>query len=129
MKRWVATAAMVLGLLGVCMAPAHADPTNAPNVEPLDLTCDGTTYTVAVAPGVGLWTPALVTTSNQVLIPVSYEFTNINLATGEIERASFRKQPANRLPITTCTFREIFTEGGVTFEFSGVVEAMIRPPG
>jgi hypothetical protein len=53
-----------LGLLGVYMAPAHADPINAPNVEPLDLTCDGTTYTVAVAPGVGLWTPALVTTSN-----------------------------------------------------------------
>jgi hypothetical protein len=129
MKRWVATAAMVLGLLGVYMAPAHADPINAPNVEPLDLTCDGTTYTVAVAPGVGLWTPALVTTSNQVLIPVSYEFTNINLTTGEIETASFRKEPANRLPTTTCTFREIFTEGGVTFEFSGVVEAMIRPPG
>ena len=129
MKRWVATAAMVLGLLGVAMAPAHADPINAPNVEPLDLTCDGTTYTVAVAPGVGLWTPALVTTSNQVLIPVSYEFTNINLATGEIETASFSKEPANRLPTTTCTFRETFTEGGVTFEFSGVVEAMIRPPG
>jgi hypothetical protein len=31
MKRLVATAAMVLGLLGVMMAPAHADPINAPN--------------------------------------------------------------------------------------------------
>jgi len=129
MKRWVATAAMVLGLLGVYMAPAHADPTNPPFVEPIDLTCGGTTYTVIVPPGVGLWTPALVTTSNQVLIPVSYEFTNVNLATGEIETASFSKEPANRLPTTTCTFRETFTEGGVTFEFSGVVEAMIRPSG
>ena len=129
MKRWVATAAIVLGLLGVAMAPAHADPTNAPNVEPFPITCDGTTYTVAVAPGVGLWTPALVTTSNQVLIPVSYEFTNVNLATGEIETASFRKESANRLPTTTCTFQEFFTEGGVTFDYSGVVEAMIRPPG
>jgi hypothetical protein len=111
------------------MAPAYADPTNAPNVEPIDITCDGTTYTTVVVPGVGMWTPALVTTSNQVLIPVSYEFTNVNLATGEIETASFSKEPANRLPTTTCTFRETFTEGGVTFEFSGVVEAMIRPSG
>jgi hypothetical protein len=70
-----------------------------------------------------------VTGHDQVLIPVSYEFTLTNLATGGIETASFRKESANRLPTTTCTFRETFTEGGVTFEFSGVVEAMIRPPG
>jgi hypothetical protein len=129
MKRWVATAAMVLGLLGVLMAPAYADPTNAPNVEPLDITCDGTTYTTVVVPGVGMWTPALVTTSNQVLIPFSLEFTLTNLATGETEQAAFSKEAANRVPTTTCTFSETFTEGGVTFEFSGVVEAMIRPPG
>jgi hypothetical protein len=38
MKRWLSTAAMVIGLLGVMMAPAHADPTNAPNAQPLVLT-------------------------------------------------------------------------------------------
>ena len=130
MKRWVATAAMVLGLLGVYMAPAHADPINAPNVEPLDLTCDGTTYTVAVAPGVGLWTPALVTTSNQVLIPVSYEFTLTNLATGDIVfQDAVSREPAERVATTTCTFGETFTEGGVTFEFSGVVEVLSQPLG
>ena len=129
MKRWMATAAIVLVLLGVAMAPAHADPTNTPNAGSTSITCDGTTYTVVVVPAQGLWPPALVTTSNQVLIPVSYEFTNINLATGEIETASFRKESANRLPTTTCTFREIFTEGGVTFEFSGVVEVLIQPLG
>jgi hypothetical protein len=34
MKRWVATAAMVLGLLGIYMAPAHADPTATIEVAP-----------------------------------------------------------------------------------------------
>ena len=70
-----------------------------------------------------------MTTSNQVLIPVSYEFTLTNLATGVTEQAAFSKEAANRVPTTTCTFGETFTEGGVTFEFSGVVEVLIRPPG
>ena len=129
MKRWVATAAIVLGLLGVAMAPAYADPTNAPNAQPIDITCDGTTYTTVVVPGVGMWTPALVTTSNQVLIPFSLELTNTNLTTGETEHASFSKKAANHVATTTCTFREIFTEGGETFEFSGVVEVLSQPLG
>jgi hypothetical protein len=129
MKRWMATAAIVLGLLGVAMAPAYADPTNAPNAQPIDITCDGTTYTTVVVPGVGMWTPALVTTSNQVLIPFSLELTNTNLTTGETEHASFSKKAANRVATTTCTFREIFTEDGQTFEFSGVVEVLSQPLG
>jgi hypothetical protein len=129
MKRWMATAAIVLGLLGAAMAPAYADPTNAPNVEPIDITCGETTYTVVVVPGVGMWTPALVTTSNQVLVPVSFEFTLTNLATGETEQEAFSKEVANRVATTTCTFSETFTEGGVTFEFSGVVEVLSQPLG
>jgi hypothetical protein len=124
----VATAAMLLALLGVLAAPAYADPTNAPNIEPFPITCDGVTYTV-VTPGQGNWTPALVTTSNQVLVPVSFEFTLTNLATGETEQEAFSKEVANRVATTTCTFSETFTEGGVTFEFSGVVEVLSQPLG
>ena len=81
MKRWAVVAAMLIGLLGVLAAPAYADPTNAPNIEPFPITCDGVTYTV-VTPGQGNWTPALVTTSNQVLIPFSFHLTVTNVATG-----------------------------------------------
>jgi hypothetical protein len=132
MKRWVVTAAIVLGLLGVYMAPAHADPTNAPNVEPFDITCDGTTYTVVVVPGRGMWTPALVTTSNQVLIPFSFEFTGTNLTTGEILfQETVSKEPAERVATTTCRFVETETdpETGETFQFVGVVEVLSQPLG
>jgi hypothetical protein len=133
MKRWVATAAMVLALLGVAMAPAHADPINAPFVEPFDITCeDGATYTVVVVPGARPgpvdWPPALVTTSNQVLIPFSFQFTLTNLTTGEVVmEEEISREPADRAATTTCTFGETFTEDGVTFEFVGVVEELSQP--
>jgi hypothetical protein len=129
MKRWVATAAMVLGLLGIYMAPAHADPINAPNVEPFEITCDGTTYTVVVA-GRGLWTPALVTTSNQVLIPFSFDITVTNVATGEVVfEEEVSKEPADRVATTTCSFTQTFTEDGETFQVVGVVEVLSQPLG
>jgi hypothetical protein len=129
MKRWVATATMVLGLLGISMAPAYADP---PNIEPFPITCDGTTYTAVVVaePGRAVWTPALVTTSNQVLIPLSFEFTLTNLTTGEIVfEEAVSKEPAERVATTTCSFTETFTEGGQTFQFAGTVEVLSRPLG
>ena len=129
MKRWVATAAMVLALLGISMAPAHADP---PNIEPFPITCDGTTYTavVVVESERVMWPPALVTTSNQVFIPFSFEFTLTNLTTGDIVfQESVSREPAERVATTTCTFGETFTEDGVTFEFEGVVEVLSQPAG
>jgi hypothetical protein len=132
MKRWVATAAMVLALLGVAMAPAHADPINAPFVEPFDITCDGATYTVVVVPGArgAPWPPALVTTSNQVLIPFSFDITITNVATGEVvfeEHVS--REPADRVATTTCTFTQTSTEDGETFQLVGVVEELSQPLG
>ena len=129
MKRWVATAAMVLALLGVAMAPAHADPTNAPNSLTFTITCNGTTYTVVGAVGRGPWQPAFVTTSNQVLIPFSFQFTVTNLTTGEVVvvEEPFSKEPADRTATTTCTFTDTFTEDGVTFEVVGVVEELSQP--
>jgi hypothetical protein len=125
MKRWAATAAMLLVLLGVLAAPAYADP---PNIEPFPITCDGVTYTV-VTPGQGNWTPALVTTSNQVLIPFSFHITVTNVATGEVVfEEEVSKAAASRAATTTCTFGETFTEGGQTFVFEGVVEVLLTPP-
>jgi hypothetical protein len=128
MKRWAATAAMLLALLGVLAAPAYADPTNAPNIEPFPITCDGVTYTV-VTPGQGNWTPALVTTSNQVLIPFSFEITVTNLTTGEVVfQEQVSKEPAARTATTTCSFTQTFTEAGQTFQVVGVVEVLLTPP-
>jgi hypothetical protein len=125
MKRWVATAAMLLALLGVLAAPAYADP---PNIEPFPITCDGVTYTV-VTPGQGNWTPALVTTSNQVLIPFSFHITVTNVATGEVVlEEEVSKAAASHAATTTCTFGDTFTEGGQTFVFEGVVEVLLTPP-
>jgi hypothetical protein len=128
MKRWAVVAAMLIGLLGVLAAPAYADPTNAPNIEPFPITCDGVTYTV-VTPGQGNWTPALVTTSNQVLIPFSFHLTVTNVATGEVVlEEEVSKAAASHAATTTCTFGETFTEGGQTFVFEGVVEVLLTPP-
>jgi hypothetical protein len=130
MKRWMAIAAIVLGLLGVAMAPAHADPTNAPNAGSTSITCDGTTYTVVVVPAEAGWPPALVTASNQVLIPVSFEETLTNLTTGEIVfQETFSKEPVERVATTTCTFEDTFTEDGETFQFLGVIEMLSQPLG
>jgi hypothetical protein len=125
MKRWAATAAMLLALLGVSMAPAYADP---PNIEPFPITCGGVTYTV-VTPGQGNWTPALVTTSNQVLIPFSFDITVTNVATGEVVfEEEVSKPAASRAATTTCTFTDTFTEDGQTFVVEGVVEVLLTPP-
>jgi hypothetical protein len=132
MKRWAATTAMVLALLGVSMAPAHADPINAPNVEPFQITCAGATFTVVVpgATGQGQWTPALVTTSNQVLIPLSFHITVTNVATGEVVfEEEVSKAAASHVATTTCTFGETFTEDGQTFVFEGTVEVLLTPVG
>ena len=125
MKRWAATAAMLLALLGVLAAPAYADPTN---IEPFPIACAGVAYTV-VTPGQGNWTPALVTTSNQVLIPFSFHITVTNVATGEVVlEEEVSKAAASHAATTTCTFGDTFTEDGQTFIFEGVVEVLLTPP-
>jgi hypothetical protein len=128
MKRLVATAAMMVGLLGVMMAPAHADPINAPNAQPLELTCEnGATYDVVVVPGRGNWTPALVTDSNQVIVPFSFDITVTNADTGEVVfHETTTKEPVNRVDTTTCQWTETFEEDGQTFEFVGIVEVLTR---
>jgi hypothetical protein len=129
MKRWVTTAAMVLGLLGVSMAPAHADPINSPNAFPFTITCDGTTYSVvgvSVEPG----TPVLVTTSNVVLIPFGFDITFTNLTTGESMHFVASKEAVNHAANASCSFDVIFTDPqtGETLRLVGFAEGLRTPP-
>jgi hypothetical protein len=124
MKRWAATTAMLLALLGVAMAPAYADPTNTPNPSTFEITCDDTTYTVVGVPGQGAWTPALVTDSNQVLIPVSFDITFTDLTTGETFTFEVSKEAGNHLATQSCSFAVTDTdpETGHLVSIEGDVE-------
>jgi streptogramin lyase len=125
MKRWVATAAMVLALLGVAMAPAYADPTNAPNSVTFPLTCGGTTYTVVGVPGGGQWTPALVSGSNQVFVPVAFDITFVDLTAGEATPVQVSKEAGNHLATQSCSF-DITVDD--LFRIFGTVEVFLTPP-
>jgi hypothetical protein len=125
MKRWAATAAMLLGLLGVLAAPAYADPTNAPNSLQFDITCGDTTYTVVGVPGGGQWTPALVTNSNQVLVPTAFDITFVDLTTGETDSVDVSKEAGNHLATQSCSFDVTVDD---LFRIFGDVEVFF-PPG
>jgi hypothetical protein len=131
MKRWVAIAAILLGLLGVLAAPAYADPTNAPNSLTFDITCGDTTYTVVGVPGQGQWTPALVTDSNQVLVPTSFDITFVDLTTGETFSVDVSKQAGNHLATQSCSFDVTASDPatGEMFRVFGDVEVFFPPGG
>ena len=130
MKRWAATAAMLLALLGVSMAPAHADPTKVPNPFTFEITCGDTTYTVVGVPGQGAWTPALVTDSNQVFIPFSFDITFTDLTTGETMTFAVSKEAGNHVATQTCSFTITDTdpETGHLVSVVGIVEVLLTPP-
>ena len=125
MKRWAVIAAMLLGLLGVLAAPAYADPTNAPNSLQFEITCGDTTYTVVGVPGGGQWTPALVTDSNQVLVPTSFDITFVDLTTGETDSVDVSKEAGNHLATQSCSFDVTVDD---LFRIFGDVEVFF-PPG
>jgi hypothetical protein len=117
---------MLLGLLGVLAAPAYADPTNAPNSLTFDITCGDTTYTVVGVPGGGQWTPALVTDSNQVLVPTSFDITFVDLTTGETFSVDVSKQAGNHLATQSCSFDVTADD---LFRIFGTVEVFFPPGG
>jgi hypothetical protein len=131
MKRWAAIAAMLLGLLGVAVAPAYADPTNAPNSLTFPITCDGTTYTVVGVPGQGQWTPALATDGTTVLVPFAFDVTFTDLVTGETFSNVVTKQAANHLPTVDCTFtiETIDPETGHAVTIEGTAAGFVTPRG
>ena len=131
MKRWLAIAAMLLGLVGVLAAPAYADPTNAPNSLTFPITCGDTTYIAVGVPGQGQWTPALATDSNTVLIPFAFDVTFTDLVTGETFRNVVSKEAANHLPVVDCTFsiETIDPETGHEVRIEGTAAGFVTPRG
>jgi hypothetical protein len=131
MKRWAATTAMLLALLGVAMAPAHADPTNAPNSLQFEITCGDTTYTVVGVPGGGNWPAVLVTDSNQVLVLTSSDVTFTDLTTGETFTLEDSKEAGNHLATQSCSFSLTTTdpETGHLVRIEGDVEVFFPPGG
>ena len=125
MKRWAVIAAMLIGLLGVLAAPAYADPTNAPNSLTFEITCGDATYTVVGVPGGGQWTPALVTDSNQVLVPTAFDITFIDFTTGETDTVDVSKEAGNHLATQSCSFDVTVDD---LFRIFGDVEVFF-PPG
>ena len=125
MKRWAVIAAMLIGLLGVLAAPAYADPTNAPNSISFEITCGDATYTVVGVPGGGQWTPALVTDSNQVLVPTAFDITFIDFTTGETDTVDVSKEAGNHLATQSCSFDVTVDD---LFRIFGDVEVFF-PPG
>jgi hypothetical protein len=125
MKRWAVIAAMLIGLLGVLAAPAYADPTNAPNSLTFEITCGDATYTVVGVPGGGQWTPALVTDSNQVLVPTAFDITFVDLTTGETDSVDVSKEAGNHLATQSCSFDVTVDD---LFRIFGDVEVFF-PPG
>jgi hypothetical protein len=131
MKRWAATTAMLLALLGVSMAPAHADPTNVPNPFTFEITCGDTTYSVVGVPGGGNWPAVLVTDSNQVLVLTSSDVTFTDLTTGETFTLEDSKEAGNHLATQSCSFSLTDTdpETGHLVRIEGTVEVFFPPGG
>jgi hypothetical protein len=129
MKRWLACTALALGLTGALTVPAAADPPSAEEF-PVPVTCDGTTYLIGFIPGRSDFTPGLVTTSNQVIVPFTIDLTFTDVTTGESETFSVVKGSGTNPNAVTCTidFTSTDPETGHEFNIAGTVTAVITPP-
>jgi hypothetical protein len=128
-----ALAAVTLVGLGT---PAVADPVNAPSGSVIDLTCDGTTYQVAVN-GNGQWGVATDVGSNKVFIPVWFGEVNGTVTDSEgtvIE--TFSDPPATKGAGKHADIHCIFADSGtfddpelgeLTFSVSGEVAGFVTP--
>jgi hypothetical protein len=128
MKRWLARTALVLGLLVSLATPAAADP---PSPVAVPVTCDSTTYLVGFTPGRADFTPALATTGNQVLVPVTIDLTFSDLTTGESEDLTAVKGAGQNPNAVSCTvnFTTTDPETGHLVNVQGSFTAVITPVG
>jgi hypothetical protein len=86
---------------------------------------------VVGVPGGGQWTPALVTDSNQVLVPTSFDITFTDLTTGETFTVDVSKEAGNHLATQSCSFTLTDTdpETGHLVSIEGTVEVFFPPGG
>ena len=131
MKRLLACIALMLGLVGTTPAtPAAADPPSSAEFT-VPITCDGTTYMVGFIPGRGEFTPALVSTTTQVLVPIAFDLTFTDLTTGGSEHESAVKGTGSNPNAVTCTvsFTATDPESGHVVNVQGTVTALVTPVG
>jgi hypothetical protein len=130
MKRLLACIALMLGLGGTLATPAAADPPSSAEFQ-IPITCDGTTYMVGFIPGRGAFTPALVTTSTQVLVPIAFDLTFTDVTTGESEPEAAVKGPGSNPNAATCTidFTATDPESGHVFNIKGTAAVLVTPVG
>src|SRR5690242_11935647 len=102
MRRLLACAALAVGLVGTAAAPAAADPPSSAEFT-VPINCNGTTYLVGFTPGNGEFTPALVATNNQVLVPFSIDITFTDLTTGESDHQVSVKGVGSNPNTVSCT--------------------------
>jgi hypothetical protein len=128
MKRAFACAALAIGLVAAAAAPAVADPPSSAAFT-LPVSCNGTTYLVGFTPGHGEFTPALVATNNQVLVPFSIDVTFTDVTTGESEHELSVKGTGSNPNAVTCTINYTATdpESGDVFNIQGSVIGLITP--
>jgi hypothetical protein len=86
---------------------------------------------VVGVPGQGQWTPALVTDSNQVLVPTSFDITFVDLTTGETFSVDVSKQAGNHFATQSCSFDVTASDPatGEMFRVFGDVEVFFPPGG
>jgi hypothetical protein len=130
MKRFIACIALVLGLVGGLATPATADPPSSAEFT-IPITCDGTTYLIGFIPGQGDFTPGLVTTSTQVVVPIAFDLTFTDVTTGESEHESAVKGKRSNPNAVTCTINFTFTdpESGHVFNIQGTATVLVTPVG
>jgi hypothetical protein len=128
-----AAAAAVLGLSA--WVPAQADPANAKNAFPIQVSCDnGHTYN-AVVNGNGAWTPAHDLDSTAMLIPVAFgeQTFTVTAPDGTIldqETSPPTAKPGasahNKNATVNCEFAGSQTApDGTTFTITGTVQGFV----
>jgi hypothetical protein len=118
----------MLGLVGTLATPAAADPPSSAEFT-VPITCDGTTYVLGFIPGRGEFTPALVTTSTQLLVPFAFDITFTDVTTGESDHETAVKGAGSNPNAVTCTINYTATdpESGDVFNIQGTVTALVTP--
>jgi hypothetical protein len=130
MKRFLVCIALMLGLAGGLAAPAAADPPSSAEFT-IPITCDGTTYLIGFLPGQGEFTPGLVTTSTQVIVPIAIDLTFTDVTTGESEHEFAVKGAGSNPHAVSCTidFTSTDPESGHVFSIQGTATVLVTPVG
>ncbi len=130
-RRMLVSLGLVLMLTTAAVGTVGADPVNAKNATVIPVTCGTSMFMLAVN-GRGDFTPEHIIGTTGNIIPQAFTFIISDeggtvIATETITKGGQRRGLQDSL--TTCTFSQTFTEGGMTFAVSGTVTAFITPRG